>query len=335
MTLDSKMIQVIARPEEPETMQDVIIQASQVHETKSDARTKFAIFDYDGTLVKPKDGRTFPKSVDDWQYTRPSVPEVVREYGRTHHIVIVTDQSKLWKIDQIRAVTSDLNVGHLTVVIGVQTQKPSTDLFYTALPHFRTAESAFYVGDAAGRPGDWSDKDKAFARNINVPFMTPEETFPLEMSAQNDALDVGTGLVRALRLPEREVIIMIGYPAAGKSTIVRDVFEPANYHCVSGDVLKTPAAMVKDAEKHVGRQSVVFDSTAGRMAKRAVFVTFARRHNLPVRAVWVNTTIDDSMERNKQRATDGAHRVPDVAFYVYRKNFDPPDESEGFQLLTL
>jgi len=128
---------------------------------------------------------------------------------------------------------------------------------------------------------------------------------------------------------------MVGYPAAGKSTIVRDVFGPANYQCVSGDVLKTPAAMVKDAEKHIGHQSVVFDSTAGRKAKRAVFVNFAKKHKLPVRVLWVNTTIDDSMERNKQRATDGAHRVPDVAFYVYRKNFDPPYESEGFQLLIL
>jgi bifunctional polynucleotide phosphatase/kinase len=351
------MIQVHSKTTEEieQNMQDVIIHTSQVQDTTADVRTKFAIFDYDGTLVKPKDGRKFPKAVDDWQYTRPSVPEVVREYGRTHHIVIVTDQSKLWKIDQIRAVTSDLDLGHLTVVIGVQTQKPSTDLFYKALPNFRMAESAFYVGDAAGRQGDWSDKDKVFAQNINVAFMTPEETFPLEMPTQKTALDIGSGLVGAglvgaglvgagivgsglvgsLPMPEREVIIMVGYPAAGKSTIVRDVFGPAHYHCVSGDVLKTPAAMVKDAEKHIGHQSVVFDSTAGRKAKRAVFVNFAKKHKLPARVLWVNTTIDDSMERNKQRATDGAHRVPDVAFYVYRKHFDPPDESEGFQLLTL
>jgi Polynucleotide kinase 3 phosphatase len=54
-------------------MEDTILQ------TKKSRRTKFAIFDFDWTLVKPKAGRKFPTKADDWMYLRPSVPDVVRK----------------------------------------------------------------------------------------------------------------------------------------------------------------------------------------------------------------------------------------------------------------
>ena len=38
-------------------------------------------------------------------------------------------------------------------------------------------DRCFYVGDAAGRPGDHSDSDRAFARAVGVKFLTPEAFF--------------------------------------------------------------------------------------------------------------------------------------------------------------
>lgn len=38
-------------------------------------------------------------------------------------------------------------------------------------------ESSFFVGDAAGRQFDFSDSDKEFAREMGLPFKTPEEVF--------------------------------------------------------------------------------------------------------------------------------------------------------------
>jgi bifunctional polynucleotide phosphatase/kinase len=308
-------------------MEDTILPcASHLHS----CHPNYAMFDYDGTLVKPKDGRSFPKDVDDWQYTRPSVPEVVRAYGQTHHIVIVTDQSKPWKLEQIREVVRDLGVECSTVVVGVQTQKPSTALLYQALPLWN-AEHAFYVGDAAGRPGDWSDRDKVFAAKAKVRFYTPEEFFPA--CPRPLATTTASGVV--VPSDTKEVVILVGYPASGKSTLARTAFEAANYHITTGDRLKTTAAMIKDAEAHIGTQSVVFDSTAGTTEKRLAFVQFANKHRLPVRALWLDVPIGVAMERNKQRATTGAHMIPDVAFYVYRKKFQAPDESEGYRLETL
>jgi bifunctional polynucleotide phosphatase/kinase len=35
-------------------------------------------------------------------------------------------------------------------------------------------EVSYYVGDAAGRPGDHSDSDRKWALNVGLPFFTPE-----------------------------------------------------------------------------------------------------------------------------------------------------------------
>ena len=298
-------------------MEDLTIQLKQSR------RTKFAIFDFDGTIAKPQAGRQFPKDAADWQYTRASVPSVLQKFGKTHHVVIVTDQTKSWKVDQIKAVMTDLQIEHITAVIGFQTHKPDTTHFLKVFPKFKP-ENAFYVGDAAGRKGDWSDVDKKFAENLNVEFIVPESIFPLDE-------------IKAPKLKpsaKKEVVIMVGYPASGKSTIARDVFEAAGYHIVSGDKFKSIPAMIADAKTVIAKQSVVFDSTAGTKAKRKEYVDFAHKLNLPVRVVWVQTPIDVAMERNKQRGAEGGPKIPAVAYYLYRKHFEPPQEEEGFKLVT-
>jgi hypothetical protein len=69
-------------------MNDILIRIAE------SAHGCLAIFDYDGTLVKAREGRPFPKDVDDWTYLRASVPAVLRALAVDHQIVIVTDQSK-------------------------------------------------------------------------------------------------------------------------------------------------------------------------------------------------------------------------------------------------
>jgi len=284
---------------------------------------RLAIFDYDGTLVKAREGRPFPKDVGDWTYLRASVPGVLRALAVDHQIVIVTDQSKPWKVDQIRLVVADLGCVS-TVVIGVKIQKPDTTLFRSVYPTVEVG--SFYIGDAAGRAGDWSDKDAQFAENLGLPFRVPESVFPLAASEVRPSLASVTP----------EVVIMVGYPASGKSTVARSL---AGYHIVDGDRLKTAAAMVKDAKAYlwqsVGLWPIVFDCTGGSKKKRAAFVQFAKDHGLSVRVFRLQTSIEDSMERNKERAEHGGPKVPAVAFYTYRKHFEEPTEDEGFTVLKL
>jgi len=281
---------------------------------KPSKRSHIALFDFDGTLVKPKEGRPFPRDVEDWEFTRPSVPEVIHKLAKTHQFVIVTDQSKGWKVDQIHAVMKALDIDP-SIIVGVRKehQKPSTILFDSMFPTF-DKEKTFYVGDAAGRKEDWSDRDKLFAEAIGVKFYVPEQLFPLEP-------------IHFKPIPlvkELEVIIMVGYPASGKSTLAKSL----GYYVVNGDELKTTPQRLKDAEKHLD-QSIVFDSTAASKKKRAEFIAFAAKHKRPVRIVWVPTSLERSMEQNKQRELEGGVKIPSVAFYMVRKNFEEPTTEEA------
>jgi len=303
-------------------MDDLIIKSNIIN------NINYAIFDFDWTLVKPKDNRKFPSNTEDWQYLRNSVKQTIQKYKISHHIVIVTNQTKAWKVDQIKLVIEDLELTNdATIIIGFTTHKPDTSLFLKTFPNFleNNNDNSFFVGDAAGRIGDFSDSDKQFAKNLKIKFILPEEIFPLDLIENNINIDIPQ---------QKEVIIMIGYPGSGKTTICKNVFDKHNYHIVSGDVLKTSSKMIKDAIKYI-EKSIVFDSTAGTKEKRLEFIQFAQKYNLPVRAVWVQTPIDISMERNKQRALVTGSKIPDVVYYVYRKNFEEPDEEEGFILVKV
>jgi len=312
-----------------------------------------AVFDFDGTIVKPREGRPHPKDVEDWEFTRPSVPSVLQDLAKTHRLVIVTDQSKPWKVDQIHAVMRAIGIDpSLVVAFEKDHQKPSTVIFerlFASEDKETYKRDAFYVGDAAGRPGDWSDCDRVFAERAGLRFQVPEQVFPLDRLVFKP--------LPPLVPPTKEVLILVGFPASGKSTFAKTL----GYHHVNGDEFKTPAAMRKDADKHVATQSIVFDCTGGTKKKRGEFIGFARKHGLPARIAVFPTTIERAMEQNKQRALEGGakvrnsisaepewsikpqkseasppiSKVPDVAFYMFRKHYETPTEDEGASVVFL
>jgi len=282
---------------------------------------KLAIFDFDGTLVQPKEGRRFPKDKNDWEWLRPSVPKKLKQYAKEkYRLVIVTDQSKPWKVEMIQDVIQTLKLS-ITVIIGVkEDQKPNTRLFLSYFTPDKKIdiENSFYVGDAAGRSGDWADRDIQFAKNMNLKFYVPEEIF--------DATPIRA--FPKIKMPnQKEIIIMIGYPGSGKSTLVKEQLVSSGYYRVDGDVFKTAKAMIKEAKNYPDK-SIVFDATNGTHERRQEYINYAKEIGVPIRCVWVNTPIEKALERVKKREQEIGVHVPAIALYLYRKKFEEPTSDE-------
>lgn len=285
-------------------------------------RSKIAAFDYDFTLVKPKSGGTFPKNEGDWEWLRSSVPITLQKlYNQGYAIVVFTNQTKKWKIAQIETALSTLNIPVLVLIaMDKAVHKPSTAMFDTYLKNDKIKfNMSFFVGDALGRVNDWSNTDKLFGEAIGFQIKTPEEMFPFDVIVHPPVEKV-----RA-----QEIVVMIGYPASGKTTYTRTLGK--NYVILHGDELKTSAKMIAAAKQPViDGKSVVFDATNPSKAKRKEYIDFAKKFNIPVRAVHITTSMEECLIRNNQVE----RMLPKIVYYVFKKKFEEPSLDEGFYEIT-
>jgi bifunctional polynucleotide phosphatase/kinase len=290
-------------------------------------KDKIAVFDVDWTIIKPLSDGTFPKSVDDWQWFRNSVPETIRMYhDQGYKIILWTNQSKVWKVDMIDAVIHKLDI-EIDVVICTNKDdyKPNVDYFWCNV-NTKTGsinldfEESFMCGDALGRDGDHSSCDLDGANLLNIDCYSPEDIFPENPS---DELILEP-------TEHKEIIIMSGYPGAGKTTLASGM---KGYRTLSLDNIKTIPKLLKAALLQIEYSSIIFDATNMTVAKRKVYVDFANRCHLPVRCVWINMSAQKSIDRNIIRASNAGRRVPNVAIYKLRKTAEDPTENEGFKLI--
>lgn len=297
---------------------------------KAQLKAKIAAFDYDHTLVCPKDGKTMPSDVEDWKWLYPNIPDELKRYNdEGFTIVVFTNQSKPWKVIQIQYVLQTLQIPVFIVVASEKCDYKPNPILYDVLVGSAKVdkEQSFFVGDALGGKGDWADSDKVFAQNIGLKCLSPEKMF-----ATKQVVEVP---VPVLNLSDsKQVIIMVGYPGSGKSTVAKSVCANTSFALIQGDVYKTSPKMLKAALEHVKEgKSVVFDATNSSSKKRSEYIEFAKKHNMKVVCVYVSTSLEVSYKRNKEREPD--QQVPKIAYSVYTKHFVNPSIEEGFELIVL
>ena len=306
-------------------------------------RDKMASFDYDWTLVNPKQGNTFPLNIDDWQWSFPSVPVKIKQYYLDGYmIVIFTNQSKTWKCDQVQLVAKLLDIPIFVVIATDKCDyKPNIILYDTLMSynnnnnnnnnhnnhnHNINKEQSFFVGDALGRKIDFSDSDKIFAINIGISWHSPESIFNTvnkEFILPIISLEI-----------EPEIIIMMGYPSSGKSTIAKKICENDKYIHIEGDVYKTTKHMIKHSLEHIlHNKSIVFDATNSSIKKRREYVDLGKKYCYKITCIHVSTSLLISYQRNKER--NETKQVPKIAYSVYTKYYEEPTESENFKLITI
>ena len=290
---------------------------------------KMAAVDYDWTLVCPKGGKTFPSNIDDWEWLYPNIPEKLKNYYKDGYmIVIFTNQSKAWKHEQIQIVAKTLNIP-IFIVIATEKiyYKPNPELFNMFIGKNKiNKEKSFFIGDAIGRTSDFSDSDKVFAENIGIPCYCPEEVFHIK----NEIIEIPS-------IPlsdEQQIIIMMGYPGSGKSSIAKKICEKENFIYIEGDLYKSSTKMIKAAVEHIKeKKSIIFDATNSSSKKRKEYIEFGKKYNYKIVCIHVSTPLEIAYKRNKLRNYE--KYVPKIAYSVYSKNYEEPNENEGFSLYVI
>tara|TARA_B000000477_G_scaffold66319_2_gene55551 strand:+ start:76 stop:1092 length:1017 start_codon:yes stop_codon:yes gene_type:complete len=286
-------------------------------------RQKLAIFDYDWTLVKPKTNGTFSKNENDWMWLTENVPNIIKKlYDKGYSINIISNQRKntYKKTQEINNALLNLNIP-LSYIIASDNinAKPNISMFNILVNNKKwDRNKSFYVGDALGRQGDWSDVDKKFSENIGIKYYSPDELFSINTNKKKD--------VKIKKNKNQEIIVMVGYPGSGKSTLSKK-FENDNYIVISGDKYITSKKMINESEKHLKNGlSIVYDSTNASKIKRKEYINIAKKYNINIRCINIKTDMVESMFRNNKRDKI----IPKITYYVYRKRYEEPTMDEGF-----
>ena len=148
---------------------------------------------------------------------------------------------------------------------------------------------------------------------------------------------------------DAEVVIVMGLPGAGKTTLAEQ-FVADGYQRINRDETGgTLRALTGDLDRALaaGASQIVLDNTYVSRRSRAELLQTATSHRVPVRCVWLSTSIEDAQVNAASRLVSRYGRLPageelaslrkqDVAAFLptvqfrYQRELEPPELSEGF-----
>ena len=165
-----------------------------IYETKqSFSSNSVAAFDLDGTIIKTRSGNKYPVNESDWMFLSLQVEKKIKKNKKDGiNNVIMSNQrgiglgyqNKTQWMNKIENITSQLGVPMFVLAATDKNSYRKPDIgmwkyYKCTLNQFKDIDmnTAVYVGNAAGRPGDHNNSDKKFAENIGIAFYTPEQYF--------------------------------------------------------------------------------------------------------------------------------------------------------------
>lgn len=216
---------------------------------------KIYSFDLDSTIITTISGKPYSRKFNDWKLLFDNTISKLRSVHEESHfpIVIFTNQSSI-RGAKLSAIFRS-KIKKIFKIIGVEyqlyfssnynrTRKPDIGMFELFLKNNDLEDVTFdlcYVGDAAGREGDFSCSDRKFAdninktyENVNVEFFTPEQFFkdsdpqPFNWGFQASVASAGitsdTELITNFKdVTTQEAIVVYGPPTSGKTKIMDDI----------------------------------------------------------------------------------------------------------------
>ena len=146
---------------------------------------------------------------------------------------------------------------------------------------------------------------------------------------------------------DKEVIIYVGYPSAGKSTHVKKYIDEGYFRLNRDELGCSLNEIAEKLEILIGngRKKIVIDNTYGTIKSRKQVLEVANKYEYPVKCVWLKTGIEDAQVNSATRIIEKFHRLlppeeikrynnPEAlsvtAIFTFRKYFEKPTIDEGF-----
>lgn len=338
-------------------------------------KRKIAAFDFDSTLISTASGNKFARDAKDWKWWHAKVPTRIRELNdEGYQVVVISNQKRISLQSELKGGRSESkslsNFKERATAVMRQLDVPMSIYAATQYDEYRKPrmgmwkemlddydldvgegvdlQGSFFVGDAAGRPGDHSCADRDFAANVGIAFKTPEEFFldaPPEpvTRAFDPALYVSDTPsapppVVFKKRNQLELVIFCGSPGAGKSTFYWKHLQPLGYERVNQDILKSRQKCIKVAREHLtAGRSVAVDNTNPDPETRASWTQLARELKLPIRCVYFTAPPELCRHNDAVRAAnrdlnpESRTLLPGMAFADFARRFREPDAAEGFE----
>lgn len=198
-------------------------------------------------------------------------------------------------------------------------------------------------------PEDLSAIDQAFPKAAALRDEAPPVIEPATPSERAPEVAISSEPLPPPGTAPAEVVIVLGIPGAGKSTAVEPYVE-AGYVRLNRDEL---GGKLDDLVPHLRsalaaqRRHVVLDNTYPTVRTRAAVIAAARDAEVPVRCVWLDTSLGDARWNAALRmlhrhgrllgpeeiailSKSEPNTIPPIAQAIWLKNFEPPTMAEGF-----
>jgi len=188
---------------------------------------------------------------------------------------------------------------------------------------------------------------------VPLPGVTRVETAQSAVRASRIQLTAEDQRALETRVPARtsgavlrhdaEVVLVMGLPGAGKSklaqTLVAEGYQRLNRDEAGGSLRDLMPAL--DRALAAGGSRLVLDNTYMSRQSRAEVIRAAAAQGVPVRCVWLSTSVDEAQVNVAWRLVSRYGRLPDAppflpnVLFRYQRELEPPDPAEGFSRIDI
>jgi bifunctional polynucleotide phosphatase/kinase len=335
---------------------------------------KILLFDLDNTIIKTKSGKVFPINKNDWLFLEENIPNKLNLLYKNNIIGIITNQKGLTSKYQIDEWINKIKLIYEKSKFHFIFASLKDDNYRKPLPSsfdyikenllkninidlMKSKNKIYYIGDAFGREKDHSDTDVKYAINCKLKFKTPEMFFKLDEKIDKNGTitypeinyydkdiqnKIFSSLYKLIEGKQKVLIMMIGFPASGKSYLRKEIikkfyyFKYFNYDDIYNSTIKDSNTinetviydnLVKD---NINTYECLIDDNTNMNSKKRLEILdkFSTHYKI---GIYFDYDIDTCKHLNYMRMFwFGAKLVPQVVYRTINKSINNNNIENNF-----